>query len=391
MSLNEPLTGNFRNFLMSKIMLKKCKNKICGAVRINGLPATVLALLAFVIGGVSTSFAAGAAGLPRVTQELVAPPFLPKHNQVAIGGPKVVQVRLEVVEKEIKVAEGVYVQALTFNGTVPAPMIVVHQDDYLEFTIVNNSKNIFMHNIDLHASSGSLGAAGLSKVNPGQEATVRFKANRPGVFVYHCAPGGTMIPFHVVSGMNGAIMVLPRDGLKDKKGNLVKYDKAYYVGEQDFYVPQNADGSFKRYKSAAEAMGDTLEVMKTLQPTHVVFNGAVGALTGDNALTAKVGEKVLFIHSQANRDSRPHLIGGHGDLVWNSGSFGDTAGTNYETWFVPGGSAVAALHEFVQPGVFVYLSHNLIEAVMMGAASHVIVEGDWNNDLMEQVSKPHNL
>ncbi len=186
-------------------------------------------------------------------------------------------------------------------------------------------------------------------------------------------------------------MVLPRDGLKDKKGNLVKYDKAYYVGEQDFYVPQNADGSFKRYNSAAEAMGDTMEVMKTLKPTHVVFNGAVGALTGDNALTAKVGEKVLFIHSQANLDSRPHLIGGHGDLVWNGGSFGDPPGTNYETWFIPGGSAVAALHEFVQPGVFVYLSHNLIEAVMMGAASHVIVEGDWNNDLMEQVSKPHNL
>lgn len=74
-----------------------------------------------------------------------------------------------------------------------------------------------------------------------------------------------------------------------------------------------------------------LEVMKTLRPTHVDFNGAVGALTGDNALTAKVGEKVLFIHSQANRDSRPHLIGGHGDLVWNDGSFGDLPGTNYET------------------------------------------------------------
>ena len=95
-------------------MLKKCKNKICGAVRINGLPATVLALLAFVIGGVSTSFAAGAAGLPRVTQELVAPPFLPKHNQVAVGGPKVVQVRLEIVEKEIQIAPDAYVQALTF-------------------------------------------------------------------------------------------------------------------------------------------------------------------------------------------------------------------------------------------------------------------------------------
>ena len=64
-----------------------------------------------------------------------------------------------------------------------------------------------------------------------------------------------------------------------------------------------------------------LELSKGLIPTHVVFNGAVGALTGDNALKAKVGEKVLFIHSQANRDSRPHLIGGHGDLVWQGGSF----------------------------------------------------------------------
>lgn len=56
--------------------------------------------------------------------------------------------------------------------------------------------------------------------------------------------------------------------------------------------------------------------MKKLIPSHVVFNGKVGALTGKNALTAKVGENVLIVHSQANRDSRPHLIGGHGDYVW---------------------------------------------------------------------------
>ena len=38
-----------------------------------------------------------------------------------------------------------------------------------------------------------------------------------GVFVYHCAPGDVMIPYHVVHGMNGAVMVLPRDGLNDGK------------------------------------------------------------------------------------------------------------------------------------------------------------------------------
>ena len=69
-----------------------------------------------------------------------------------------------------------------------------------------------------------------------------------------------------------------------------------------------------------------------------VFNGKVGALTGANALTAKVGETVLLIHSQANRDTRPHLIGDHGDWVWETGKFANPPQRNLETWFIRGGS-----------------------------------------------------
>jgi nitrite reductase (NO-forming) len=36
----------------------------------------------------------------------------------------------------------------------------------------------------------------------------------------------------------------------------------------------------------------------------------------------------------------------------------------------------------------VYLSHNLIEAVLLGAALHMNVEGEWDNDLMEQLKAP---
>ncbi len=290
-------------------------------------------------------------GLERVTQTLVAPPFLPEHDQVADGEPKVVQVRMVIEEKLISIDPGgTEFWALTFNGSVPGPIIVVHENDYVELTLVNPATNSLPHNVDFHAATGALGGGALTNVAPGQEVVLRFQAIKPGVFVYHCAPGGVMIPLHVVSGMNGAIMVLPRDGLKDEEGEQVTYDKAYYIGEQDYYVPKDADGQYKEYASPAAGFGDMLEVMKTLTPTHVVFNGAVGALTGDNALTAKVGEKVLFIHSQANRDSRPHLIGGHGDLVWQGGSFADVPATNLETWFVPGGSAVAMLYEFKQPG-----------------------------------------
>ncbi len=345
-----------------------------------------------------------AGGLKRVKQEMVKPPLLPKHTQKAKGGPKIVEVELVVREREMTIDPlGTTIQALTFMGSVPAPIIVVHEGDYVELTVVNpkgeiegvgsvegwegTSTNIMSHNIDLHAVTGALGGAGMTLVAPGQKATIRFKATKAGVFVYHCAPGGPMIPYHVVQGMNGAIMVLPRDGLKDGKGNSLHYDRAYYVGEQDFYIPKGLDGNYKTFDSPAAAMPETLEVMKTNEPSHVVFNGAVGALTGENSLTAKVGESVLFIHSQANRDTRPHLIGGHGDYVWQSGSFDDAPQTNLETWFIAGGSAGAALYTFQQPGLYVYLNHNLIDAVLKGAAAHVKVEGEWNNDLLEQIYK----
>src|SRR3546814_1612141 len=140
---------------------------------------------------------------------------------------------------------------------------------------------------------------------------MRFKAYRVGVLVYHVAREG-MVPWHVVSSMSGTLMVLPREGLKDPEGKPLHYDKAYTIGEFGLYIPKDENGKYKDYKTLADSYTDTVEVMRTLTPTHVVFNGKVGALTGEGAMKSKVGETVLMIHSQANRDTRPHLIGGHG-------------------------------------------------------------------------------
>ena len=54
-------------------------------------------------------------------------------------------------------------------------------------------------------------------------------------------------------------------------------------------------------------------------------------------------------------------------------------------------SAGAALYTFRQPGLYAYVNHNLIEAIALGAAAHVQVEGQWNNDLMTQVVAPTAL
>jgi nitrite reductase (NO-forming) len=327
--------------------------------------------------------------LERVKVELLPPPFVHAHEQATTLPPRVMEFTLTIEEKLIVIDDyGTTVHAMTYNGTVPGPLMVVHENDYVELTLINPETNTLQHNIDFHAATGALGGGGLTLINPGEQVKLRFKATRAGVFVYHCAPGGPMIPWHVVSGMNGAIMVLPREGLKDAKGKPVTYDKAFYIGEQDFYIPRDENGEFKAYDSPGDAYSDMLEVMKTLTPTHEVFNGAVGALTGENALKSKVGERVLFIHSQANRDTRPHLIGGHGDLVWETGKFHNPPEVDLETWFIRGGSAGAALYTFLQPGLYAYVNHNLIEAVELGATAHVQVEGEWVNDLMVQVEAP---
>jgi len=336
----------------------------------------------------SAAAAVDLASLPRRKVKLVAPPFVHDHEQVASTGPEIVEFAMKIVEKEIQIDDNVWLQAMTFNGSIPGPMMVVHQDDYVELTLFNPPENMLQHNIDFHAATGALGGAALTLVSPGEKAVLRFRATRPGVFVYHCAPGGSMIPWHVVSGMSGCIMVLPRDGLKDHQAQPVGYDRIYYVGENDFYLPRDTDGKYLRYGDASEGFVDMVEVMNRLIPTHVVFNGRVGALTGDTALKAEQGERVLFVHSQANRDSRPHLIGGHGDLVWETGSFSTPPARDLQTWFIRGGSAGAALYTFLQPGLYVYLNHNLIEAVNLGAAAHVVVGGAWNNALMEQVVAP---
>ena len=339
----------------------------------------------------SKATAADVAKLPRIKAKLVDPPFVQAHEQIATGGPKVVEFEMTIHETKIVLDDaGTETFAFTFNGTVPGPLMVVHEGDYVELTLINADTNELMHNIDFHSSTGALGGGALTEINPGERVVLRWKATRPGVFVYHCAPPG-MVPWHVTAGMNGAIMVLPRDGLKDHQGKPLKYDKVYYVGEQDFYVPRDENGNFKRYASPGEAHEDVQKAMRTLTPTHVVFNGKVGGLTGKNAMTAKVGETVLIVHSQANRDTRPHLIGGHGDYVWATGKFRNPPERDLETWFIPGGCAGAALYTFLQPGIYAYVNHNLIEAFELGAAGHFKVEGEWNDDLMKQILAPAGI
>ncbi len=335
-----------------------------------------------------------------VQQDLVAPPFLPAHDQVAANPPRIVQIEMQILEQEVEIEPGVFVWQMAFNGTVPGPVPVVHQWDWVDLKLVNGTtdtirfgttSNAMAHNIDFHASTGAMGGGELTVIGPGQEVGLLWRAVKAGFFVYHCAPGGEMVPYHVTTGGNGAILVLPREGLRDGFGDPITYDKAFYFGEQDYYVPMNEDGTSKRYNSFAAQMPDWVDVMRGLKPTHIAFNGTYGALTADTRLEAEVGETILMLHSQANNPSFPHLIGGHGDWVWPYGKFNNQPDEGLESWDVVAGGTAAAVYTFKQDGTYAYLNHNLIKAFLYDAKAFIHVTGGWDDDLMTQNVAPRPM
>jgi hypothetical protein len=95
--------------------------------------------------------------LPRQKVELVAPPFVHPHEQATKQTPKIIEFRMEIEEKEVVIDEqGTKFQAMTFNGSMPGPLMVVHQGDYVELTLVNPETNTMPHNIDFHSATGPL-------------------------------------------------------------------------------------------------------------------------------------------------------------------------------------------------------------------------------------------
>jgi nitrite reductase (NO-forming) len=105
--------------------------------------------------------------LPRQKVELVAPPFVHAHEQATKQGPKIMEFTLTIEEKKVVIDEkGATFQAMTFNGSMPGPLMVVHEGDYVEVTLVNPASNSMPHNVDFHSATGALGGAELTLVIP---------------------------------------------------------------------------------------------------------------------------------------------------------------------------------------------------------------------------------
>jgi nitrite reductase (NO-forming) len=109
--------------------------------------------------------------------------------------------------------------------------------------------------------------------------------------------------------------------------------------------------------------------------TYVLFNGSEGALTGDNALTAEVGETVrLYVgNGGPNLISSFHVIGEIFDRVYTEG--GSFAQENVQTTLIPAGGSAIVEYRLEAPGTYVLVDHSIFRAFNKGALGMMKVDG----------------
>jgi nitrite reductase (NO-forming) len=288
--------------------------------------------------------------------ELTSPPFVPKP----VGDRPAMHlvVNMEIKEQEGEMVDGTKYIYWTFGGSVPGSFIRTRVGDEIEFHLKNHPDNKLPHNIDLHAVTGQGGGAASSVVAPGHEKVFNFKTLNPGLYVYHCATAP--VGMHIANGMYGLILVEP-------EGGLPPVDKEYYVMQGDFYT-KGAYG-----EQGVQPFDMNKAVKET--PDYVVFNGKVGSIAGDNALTAKVGETVRIYMGNGgpNLVSSFHVIGEIFDKVHIEG--GSAINENVQTTLIPSGGSAIVEFKVDVPGTFILVDHSIFRAFNKGALGMLKVEG----------------
>ncbi len=294
----------------------------------------------------------------------VAPPEVPPP--LRRQRPAKVVVDLEVVESTSRLADGVEVILASYGGTVPGPFVRVREGDRVEFRLHNHPDNRQEHGLMVHAATGPGAGAEASLTPPGFSSTFTFHARTPGLFLYQSPE--TQVSTHGGAGLFGLILVEPEEGLPPVQNEV-------YLVRSEFYT-QGAFG-----EPGLQAFSPEKALRGT--PEYVVFNGAVGALSGENALTAEVWQSTRFYIGNAgpSHTASFRISGKPFERVYSeSQAHPEIARRNL---LLPPGDAAIVDVMWEAPGVYPLVDASYSLGKGRGALAEVYVTGPDNPSLFD--------
>ncbi len=248
-----------------------------------------------------------------------------------------VKVQMTLKDMVVEIAPGVKYNTWAFDGTgAPGPAIHVREGQTVEMTLTNGGA--IPHSIDFHAARIAPNVA-FRDVAPGESFTFRFKANDPGIYMYHC--GTKPVLAHIANGMYGAIIVSPAEALP-------KADKEYVLVASEWYL--NGDGV---EKPASLDMAKARAAM----PDWTTFNGYANQYV-THPLTAEPGETVRFwvVAAGPTLDTNFHVVGTIFDRAWVNGDMTQFQ-QGVQTVLVPAGGGAVFDVKIDEPGIYPIVSH----------------------------------
>jgi FtsP/CotA-like multicopper oxidase with cupredoxin domain len=115
---------------------------------------------------------------------------------------------LVAARKPVRLASGLTVDALTFNGTAPGPELRVERGQLIEVTLVNENVEegvtLHWHGVDVPNAEDGVPGVTQDAVAPGGRHVYRFVPDRAGTFWYHTHFDGLL---NVQRGLFGALIV----------------------------------------------------------------------------------------------------------------------------------------------------------------------------------------
>jgi nitrite reductase (NO-forming) len=251
----------------------------------------------------------------------------------------VANVNLVLSDVTVEIAPGVKYSAWAWAGGAPGPVIHVRQGQLVKITLTN--KGAIPHSVDFHAARIAPDKA-FRDVMPGESISYSFRANDPGVFMYHC--GTKPVLAHIANGMYGAIVVEPR------AGTLPKADKEYVLVASEWYLSSDGLGEPAQFN---------MDKAHARQPDWMTFNGYSGQYV-KHPLTARPGDLVRFwvVDAGPSIDTDFHIVG---TIFDNAYTFADMdpahAAHGVQTVTVPAGGGGVFDVRIDQPGLYPFVSH----------------------------------
>jgi len=296
--------------------------------------------------GMTSSSAAATGGLPSyagaapANADALAASHTPYPATLPPAQPgAVADINLVLSDVTVSIAPGVKYAAWAWANGAPGPVIHVRQGQLVKVTLTN--KGAIPHSVDFHAARIAPDKA-FTDVLPGKSVSYTFRANDPGVFMYHC--GTKPVLMHIANGMYGAIVVEPAPGV------LPPADKNYVLVASEWYLSSDglkAPAQFDMAKAHAR------------QPDWMTFNGYAGQYV-KHPLTASPGDLVRFwvVDAGPSLDTDFHIVG---TILNTAYPFGDLdpadALHNVQTVTVPAGGGGVFDVKIDEPGLYPFVSH----------------------------------